>query len=125
MYGAALLLWSLCTVGLRRRCAEEFDSVRRMRDNGRMQRGFGVLLGAIDLECVHSEELLVVDSLRPHGIPPLMEIVHSKGSGGGYDDREEGSVKIFASFRMLFHLVGVPHFEGFKEDVALFIKVRG
>ena len=37
-----------------------------------------------------------MDGLCPHGIPPLMEIVHSNGSGGGYDDREEGSVESFA-----------------------------
>ena len=35
-------------VELRRRCAKEFDSVRRMRNDGRVQRGLGVLLGAID-----------------------------------------------------------------------------
>ena len=39
--------WSWCMVGLRRRCAREFDSVRRMRDDGRVQRGLGVLLSAL------------------------------------------------------------------------------
>ena len=117
--------WSLCMVELRRRCAKEFDSVRRMHDDGRVQCGLGVLFGAIDLECVHSEELLVVDGLCPYGIPPLMEVIHSDCSGGGYDDRGEGSVESFAGLRMLSHLVGVLRFEGFEEDVALFAKVRG
>ena len=112
-------------VELRRRCAKEFDSVRRMHDDGRVQCGLGVLFGAIDLECVHSEELLVVDGLCPYGIPPLMEVIHSDCSGGGYDDREEGSVESFAGLRMLSHLFGVLRFEGFEEDVALFVKVRG
>ena len=53
-------------VELRRRCAKEFDSVRRMHDDGRVQCGLGVLFGAIDLECVHSEELLVVDAACAH-----------------------------------------------------------
>ena len=62
-----------------------------------------------------------VDGLCPHGIPPLTKIVHSDGSGGGYDNREEGPVESFAGLRMLSHIFGVLRFEGFEENVALIL----
>ena len=51
----------------------------------RVTRTRRAVFGAIDFECVRSKRLLVVDGLCPHGIPPLTKIVHSDGSGGGYD----------------------------------------